>query len=293
MTPDLQHSVTIQTGAGFNLAQTAAPVAWGGGRWPNHDWIDQALVTVAQDNSGAIIREIRQVGPTIDVRTNRADVDHQFWAERTLGIHRSPVVSSDPVIGQIAATWPGMRPWSNASLEEAIITAVIGQSVSVQAAAVFERKLCALVNPPVEMYGRAFYAFPTMQQLMDAGPDVIRLCGVTGKRAVAIHQIASIAVSGNLVSELDLAGYDDAGIAALMMLPMVGRWTAESILLWGFGADDAHPTGDVALLRAAKLAYGNPDLNLKSLDVLSEQWRPGRSWAARWLWLNLFGPAPT
>jgi len=286
------HSITIPTGKGFDLAQTVAPVAWGGGRWPNHDWIGSTLITIAQDSEGTILREIRQIDQALEVNTNRPDLDHIFWAERTLGIARNPVICEDPVIRNIAETWPGMRPWSNASLEEAIITAIIGQSVSVQAAAVFERKLCALVNSPIELHNRLFYAYPTMQQLVDAGTETIRLCGVTTKRSVAIHEIAQKSVAGNLVSELELAGHDDAGIAALMTLPMVGRWTAESILLWGFGADDAHPTGDVALLRAAKHAYGSPHLTLTTLDALSEQWRPGRSWAARWLWLNLFGPPP-
>jgi 3-methyladenine DNA glycosylase/8-oxoguanine DNA glycosylase len=81
-------------------------------------------------------------------------------------------------------------------------------------------------------------------------------------------------------------------IAGLLALPLVGRWTAESVLLWGLGADDAYPTGDVALLRAARLAYGQPDMTHSELNALAEAWRPGRSWAARWLWLNLFGPAP-
>jgi 3-methyladenine DNA glycosylase/8-oxoguanine DNA glycosylase len=77
-----------------------------------------------------------------------------------------------------------------------------------------------------------------------------------------------------------------------MALPLVGRWTAESVVLWGIGAPDAHPTGDVALLRAARAAYGRPELTLKELDVLAEQWRPARGLAARLLWTELFGPAP-
>src|SRR3712207_6971184 len=43
-------------------------------------------------------------------------------------------------------------------------------------------------------------------------------------------------------------------------------WTAESTLLWGLGAADAFPTGDVALLRAARVAYGRPELDLRGLE---------------------------
>jgi DNA-3-methyladenine glycosylase II len=76
-----------------------------------------------------------------------------------------------------------------------------------------------------------------------------------------------------------------------MELPLVGRWTAESALLWGVGAPDAHPSGDIALLRAVRNAYGLPEMTLKDLDVLSEAWRPARAIAARLLWTELLGVA--
>ncbi len=77
----------------------------------------------------------------------------------------------------------------------------------------------------------------------------------------------------------------------LLRLPAVGPWTANSALLWGVGAPDAHPTGDVALLRAARAAFANPDLDLKGLDHRAETWRPARGWAARLLWTGLLGIA--
>ena len=63
-------------------------------------------------------------------------------------------------------------------------------------------------------------------------------------------------------------------------------------MLWGVGAPNAHPTGDVALLRAARQAYGNPDLSLRELDRLADAWQPARGIAARLLWTALFGIAP-
>jgi DNA-3-methyladenine glycosylase II len=75
----------------------------------------------------------------------------------------------------------------------------------------------------------------------------------------------------------------------LLALPQVGPWTASSALLWGVGAPDAWPTGDVALLRAFKHALGDDGLTLKTMDPLAEPWRPHRGIAARLLWTNLFG----
>ncbi len=77
----------------------------------------------------------------------------------------------------------------------------------------------------------------------------------------------------------------------LRHLPAVGPWTANSVLLWGVGAPDAYPTGDVALLRAARAAFDDPDLDLKGLDHRAEEWRPARAWAARLPWTDLLGIA--
>jgi DNA-3-methyladenine glycosylase II len=289
---DLLGTASITVDAEYSLAQTAAPVAWGAGRWPNHDWIDRHLISVAQGESGPLVRRVSQRGNTLTIESNDRHADHRSWAEHVLSLRRTPVVASDPVIAALAGQFAGMRPWCNAGFFEAIATAIIGQSISVQAAAVTERKLCALFSEPVTFAGRDFWPFPSAEAIARAEPAFVRQCGVTQRRADALVDIAQRSVNGDLLA-IEAALTDIAGtIAALMQLPMIGRWTAESILLWGIGAADAHPTGDVALLRAARRAYKRPEMTLKDLDLLAESWRPGRSWAARYLWLGLFGSAP-
>ena len=84
----------------------------------------------------------------------------------------------------------------------------------------------------------------------------------------------------------------DGTRTALRRLSLVGPWTAESALLWGLGLADAYPTGDVALMRAARRAYARPDLAREELDRLAEGWRPARAWASRLLWIDLLGSVP-
>jgi DNA-3-methyladenine glycosylase II len=137
-----------------------------------------------------------------------------------------------------------------------------------------------------------FRPLPRADQLAEASAELIRSSGVTWKRAEAIRHAASEALSGSLPDDEEARRDPDEAVRALMTLPLVGRWTAESVVLWGIGAPNAHPTGDVALLRAAKHAYNQQDLTLKTLDTLAEQWQPARGLAARLLWTHLFGPAP-
>lgn len=284
----------VETLPGFSLSQTCAPVAWGGGRWPGQDWIDGRLVWVGQGERGLVVREVSQPAaePVVVARSNTTTDDDIAWAESVLGMNRRPPAIADPVINAIARRYPGMRPWSNGSLFDGIITAIVGQSISVQAAAVTERKLCALFNPPLELYGRSFWPLPTVAQLAEADPATVRLSGVTQRRADGIVAIARIAEEGGLLSDDAALADETEALAALIALPQVGQWTAASVLLWGLGVDDAYPIGDVALLRASRLAYDRPGLTHAEMSLLAEGWRPGRSWAARWLWLNLFGPAP-
>ena len=285
----------IETTSGYSLPETCAPVAWGGGRWPGQDWIDGHLIDVGQDREGIAIREVSQPSrgeAVVVVRSNRSPDDDIAWSKRVLATDRLPPAGADPVLRAVAERFPGMRPWSNGDLFEGVVTAIVGQSISVQAAAVTERKLCALFSEPVEHWGRRFWPMPTVAQLAEADPATIRLSGVTGRRATAIVTIAGIALDGGLISTEAALVDEAAALATLMSLPQVGQWTAESVLLWGLGVDDAYPVGDVALLRAARAAYRQPAMSHAEMNALAEGWRPARSWAARWLWLHLFGPAP-
>lgn len=284
----------ITTSPGFSLAETIAPVAWGGGRWPNVDWHDNELVSVATEQGATTIRLVRQIDArarNLVVRTNRPELDHQAWAESVLGVHREAPRFADPVIREIVTRFPGMRPYSNGNLFEGIVTAIVGQSISVQAAAVTERKLAALFAEPITHGHRSYWPAPTAEQLANATPALVRTSGVTQRRADAIVAIARMAVDNHLLDPGTADDDENAIYESVLRLPQVGRWTAESVLLWGLGADDAYPAGDVALLRAARLAYAQPALTHAEMDALAEGWRPGRSWASRWLWLNLFGPA--
>jgi 3-methyladenine DNA glycosylase/8-oxoguanine DNA glycosylase len=78
---------------------------------------------------------------------------------------------------------------------------------------------------------------------------------------------------------------------ALLALPGIGPWTVASAFLWGIAHPDAFPRGDVALLRAVRRNFRDDTLDMKSMERLSEAWRPFRGEAARLLWLDLLGPA--
>jgi 3-methyladenine DNA glycosylase/8-oxoguanine DNA glycosylase len=214
------------------------------------------------------------------------------WLEQALGSGTNFPEFTDPVIAALARVFPGMRPMSDGSLFDGLITSIVGQSISVAAAAVTQAKLCALFGGGIELDGRLFSPLPSAGLLADASTELIRQSGVTWKRADAIREAAQRQVRGELPDDAWARAHPEQAVKILLDLPGVGPWTAESTVLWGIGAPNAHPTNDVALLRAARQAYARPEMTLRQLDDLAEGWRPGRALAARLLWTALLGPAP-
>jgi 3-methyladenine DNA glycosylase/8-oxoguanine DNA glycosylase len=277
----------------FSLAVTCGPVAWTTGRSPRHRWDSGKLTWIGWEADCIAWRRCRQATPgslLVDGTANPA-LDAN-WAASVLGTTIPLPTYTDPVMDGLATRYPGLRPYCDGSIFDGIITAIVGQSISVAAAAVTQAKLAALFAEPVTIDGVDFRPLPHPSQLAEASAELVRSSGVTWRRAEALIRAAREILSGNLPPD-ELARRDpDEAVKALMTLPLVGRWTAESVVLWGIGAPNAHPTGDVALLRAAKAAYDRPDLTLKELDILAEQWQPARGLAARLLWTEFFGPAP-
>src|SRR5688572_30753259 len=113
------HSREIVTLSGFSLAETIAPIAWGGGRWPSADWIDGELISVANEQGDCVIRLVRQ--PDVSsakllLKTNRPNLDHQAWADRVLGVRREAPQINDPVVRSetiAPIAWGGGR-WPSA-----------------------------------------------------------------------------------------------------------------------------------------------------------------------------------
>lgn len=209
-----------------------------------------------------------------------------------LGVDAEMPTFTDPVLHGLAGRFPGLRSYCDGSLFDGIVTSIVGQSISVAAAAVTQAKLAASFAVPTLIDDRVFRPLPNAHQFADAPLELIRASGVTWRRAEAIQHAARQQVAGALPTDSSARDDPDEAVRALMDLPLVGRWTAESAVLWGIGAPDAHPTGDIALLRAARHVYEDADLTLKDLDRLGEAWRPARGIAARLLWTALFGTAP-
>lgn len=78
---------------------------------------------------------------------------------------------------------------------------------------------------------------------------------------------------------------DDMAIEAITQIKGFGRWSAEIFLLFALERPDIMPAQDLALMVAAqRLKSLKARPSPKELLEIAENWRPWRSYAARFLW---------
>lgn len=151
---------------------------------------------------------------------------------------------------------------------EAIASAIVGQQISIAAAA--------------SIWARMETAGLTMPEaILRASEDEMRGAGLSRPKIKYLRGIAGAQPDWENLRTLS----DDQAIAALVALPGIGQWTAEIYLKFALGRPDVIAAGDLALQEAAKLLY---DLDARpsptELRQMAEAWRPWRAVAARGLW---------
>ncbi|TSA82588.1 DNA-3-methyladenine glycosylase 2 family protein [Deinococcus detaillensis] len=148
-----------------------------------------------------------------------------------------------------------------------LIRSVNAQQLSVKAAAAIAERVAAATDN-----------FDSAS-LLSAVPETLRALGLSWAKVRTVQAIAAAEQSGQ-IDFAHLAGLDDeAVIAALTVLPGIGRWTAEMFLLFALARPDVFSFGDLALRKALAQYYPDQDH-----AAVVRGWQPHRSYAARLLW---------
>jgi AraC family transcriptional regulator of adaptative response / DNA-3-methyladenine glycosylase II len=188
-------------------------------------------------------------------------------------------LASDPVIGPLLRTRPGLRPPGTWDGFETGVRAIIGQQVTLAGANTLTARLVERFGtrvPGLEPMGLT-RVFPSPSTLADA--DLGQL-GLTRTRAAAIG-VFSRAVADDKV-RLDRSIPLDDLTSSIAALDGLGPWTAHYIAL-RLGERDAFPTSDLALQRALSSRAAHV---AGALGDHAETWRPWRALAATHLWLT-------
>lgn len=155
-----------------------------------------------------------------------------------------------------------------------LLRAIVGQQVSIQAAASIWNKLDAATGGAADPANVAA-----------AAPETLRAAGLSGQKVAYAKSLAEEVLSGRLDCDA-LPADDEEAIARLVHVKGIGRWTAEIYLLFAEGRGDVFPAGDLAvqieLARIMGLEEARP--TEKAIRALAEPWRPHRGAAAIFAW---------
>jgi len=196
-------------------------------------------------------------------------------------VGRAQVFAHDPVLGPLTRRFPGLRLPGSTNSFETSVRAVLGQQVSVAAAAGLAGLLVARAGTPIEDAGGSLtHAFPCPDGVLAALVD--KPLPMPGSRNRTLQALTAGVADGSV--PLHPAVSFEATSAALAGLPGIGPWTLDYIRLRALGDPDAFPAGDLILRREAG-RLGLPSTT-RELAAHAAGWTPLRSWAAQLLWTN-------
>ena len=154
-----------------------------------------------------------------------------------------------------------------------LLRTIVGQQVSVAAAASVWNKLEALIGEgcaPEKLIAQDF--------------DALRACGLSRQKQGYARSLADLVLSGALPLDA-LPADDEEAIAYLTQVKGIGRWSAEIYLLFAEGRGDIWPAGDLAVQEGVKRILGLAERpSEKAIREMSEGWRPHRGAAAIFTW---------
>jgi DNA-3-methyladenine glycosylase II len=187
---------------------------------------------------------------------------------------RAALVGLDPALALAHAQTPAFEWRVRTGGFEGLFHMIVDQQVSVASAAAIWARVATGLDGAV-----------TPERVLATDIDVLRGFGLSIQKATYGHEIARAQVEGRIDFDHLERLSDEEAIARLVAIKGVGKWTAETFLMFCEGRQDVFPGGDIALQEAIRWADG---ATLRPTErqawARAEIWSPHRSVAAHLLW---------
>ena len=187
---------------------------------------------------------------------------------------RASLAERDPALARAHAQTPAFAWRLRPGGFEGLFRMIVEQQVSVVAAAAIWSRVVEGLDGDV-----------SPEAVLAREVETLRGFGLSGQKARYGHEIARAHVEGAIDFDHLERLSDEEAVARLTAIKGVGRWTAETFLMFCEGRTDVFPAGDIALQEAMRWADG-ATLRPREKDAYAraEAWRPHRSVAAHLLW---------
>ena len=196
-----------------------------------------------------------------------------YWLDDIEAARRT-IVDLDPALARAHAQTPAFEWRRRIGGYEGLFHMIVDQQVSLASAAAIWARVEAGLGGEV-----------TPDRVLATDIETLRGFGLSIQKATYGHEIARAHVEGRIDFDHLERLSDEEAIARLTAIKGVGKWTAETFLMFCEGRRDVFPAGDIALqeaMRWADSAALRP--REKEAYARAEIWRPHRSVAAHLLW---------
>ncbi len=183
------------------------------------------------------------------------------------------IAAREPRIGAAVARVGYPAPRIREPGYETLLRTIVGQQVSVAAAASIWAKLEAAIGDL------------TQPGIVAAAPDdTLRAAGLSRQKTSYAKSLAE-EVAGGRLDLTALPADDEEAIVQLVRVKGIGRWSAEIYLLFAEGRRDIWPAGDLAVQIEIGRIMGHAERPSEKLTRdIAEAWRPHRGAAAILAW---------
>jgi DNA-3-methyladenine glycosylase II len=188
------------------------------------------------------------------------------------------LTKTDPQLAKILKQHSQYSITSRGEALETLLRSIVGQQISVKAAASVWKKLTNLIGSIKS------------ENVLSASSENLKSCGLSKQKAQYIINIAEHFKANHIVNHSYWKGrtylsiYDE-----LITIKGIGPWTAEMFGMFYLLEKDIFPINDVGIIRAMNRLYGNNNkvLDLDEIIKISDTWKPYRSVACWFLWRSI------
>jgi DNA-3-methyladenine glycosylase II len=191
---------------------------------------------------------------------------------------------NDPVLHAVITPSVSFNLNKSKDIFFSLVESIISQQLSVKASNTIVKRFIDL--------------FPhkkvTPEQTLQLSREQLRQVGMSWSKADYVQNIARAIIEKKLdIQHLDSLP-DEEVTTQLTQIKGIGQWTAEMFLMFTLGREDIFSTGDVGLQNAIQALYKFKNKpSPKELIIISEKWKPYRTYACRILWMYKDNPPKT
>lgn len=188
-------------------------------------------------------------------------------------------------LGPLISRQRGLRVAATATPFEALVWAIVGQQISVQAAVSIRRRLIQATGLP---QASGLWAHPDAAMLARQPLQRLRDAGLSQAKASTLQTVSNMVVDNALPLNSWLQHPNPSWASfreALLAIRGIGPWTADYTLLRGYGWLDGSLHGDVAVRRSlARLLGSETPLTADFTRQWLQEFTPWKALVGAHLW---------